>query len=70
MVIETSLVSHVDTVFLRFSAPGHLPIFEVFGGALNRAGALNRRNTVQNRFGKRRDIVTFLFARELNDMIY
>ena len=29
-----------DTVFPRFSAPGRLPIFEVFGGALNRAGAL------------------------------
>ena len=28
------------TVFPRFSAPGRLPIFEVFGGALNRAGAL------------------------------
>ena len=24
----------------RFSAPGRLPIFEVFGGTLNRAGAL------------------------------
>ena len=24
----------------RFSAPGRLPIFEVFDGALNRAGAL------------------------------
>ena len=28
------------TVFPRFSAPGRLPIFEVFGGALNRAEAL------------------------------
>ena len=28
------------TVFPRFSAPGRLPIFEAFGGALNRAGAL------------------------------
>ena len=28
------------TVFPRFSALGRLPIFEVFGGALNRAGAL------------------------------
>ena len=28
------------TVFPRFSAPGRLPIFEVFGDALNRAGAL------------------------------
>ena len=28
------------TVFPRFSAPGRLPIFEVFGGTLNRAGAL------------------------------
>ena len=31
-----------STVFPRFSAPGRLPIFEVFGGALNRAGALTR----------------------------
>ena len=30
------------TVFPRFSAPRRLPIFEVFGGALNRAGALIR----------------------------
>ena len=30
----------LTTVFPRFSAPGRLPIFEVFGGALNRAGAL------------------------------
>ena len=30
------------TVFPRFSAPGRLPIFEVFGGALNQAGALTR----------------------------
>ena len=30
----------LDTVFSRFSAQGRLPIFEVFGGALNRAGAL------------------------------
>ena len=28
------------TVIARFSAPGRLPIFEVFGGALNRAGTL------------------------------
>ena len=28
------------TVFPRFSAPGRLPIFEVFGGALTRAGVL------------------------------
>ena len=28
------------TVFPRFSAPGGLPIFEVFGGALNQARAL------------------------------
>ena len=33
-------VDSCDTVFPRFSAPGRLPIFEVFGGALNRAGAL------------------------------
>ena len=31
---------NTSTVFLRFSAPGRLPIFEVFGGVLNRAGAL------------------------------
>ena len=30
------------TVFPRFSALGRLLIFEVFGGALNRAGALTR----------------------------
>ena len=30
----------ISTVFLRFSAPGCLLIFEVFGGAHNRAGAL------------------------------
>ena len=30
------------TVLPRFSAPGRLPIFEVFGGALNRTGALTR----------------------------
>ena len=35
-----------STVFPRFSAPGRLPIFEVFGGALNRAGALIK--TYQN----------------------
>ena len=29
-------------LFPRFSALGCLPIFEVFGGALNRAGALTR----------------------------
>ena len=27
-----------STIFPQFSTPGHLPIFEVFGGALNRAG--------------------------------
>ena len=32
----------VNTEFPRFSAPGRLPIFEVFGGALNRAGTLTR----------------------------
>ena len=31
-----------DTVFPQFSAPGRLPISEVFGGALNRAGTLTR----------------------------
>ena len=36
---------NVDTVFPRFSTPGRLPIFEVFGGALNRAGALTRALT-------------------------
>ena len=36
------LTSLSITVFPRFSAPGHLPIFEVFGGALNQAGALPR----------------------------
>ena len=30
----------LDTVFPRFSAPGCLLIFEVFGGVLNGAGAL------------------------------
>ena len=34
------------TVFPRFSVPGRLPIFEVFGGALNRAGALTRAGTL------------------------
>ena len=29
-----------NAVFPRFSAQGRLPIFEVFGGVLNRAGAL------------------------------
>ena len=29
-----------STVFPRFCAPGRLPIFEVFGRALNRTGAL------------------------------
>ena len=29
-----------NTIFPRLSAPGRLPIFEVFGGALNRARAL------------------------------
>ena len=38
MLLETFPI----TVFPRFSAPGSLPIFEVFGGALNRAGALTR----------------------------
>ena len=36
-------VHHVNstvTVFPWCSAPGRLPIFDVFGGALNRAGAL------------------------------
>ena len=33
-------IKYDHTVFPRFSAPGRLPIFEVFGGALNRAGAL------------------------------
>ena len=37
---ESSLRPSTSTVFPRFSAPGRLPIFEVFGGALNRAGAL------------------------------
>ena len=32
----------VITVFPRFSVQGRLPIFEAFGGALNRAGALTR----------------------------
>ena len=30
----------LNTVFLLFSAPGRLPIFEVFGWALNQAGVL------------------------------
>ena len=30
----------MNTVFPRFSAPERLPIFEDFGGAINRAGAL------------------------------
>ena len=30
------------TIFPRFSAPGRLPIFEVFDGVLNRAGALTQ----------------------------
>ena len=34
------------TVFPRFSASGRLLIFEVFGGALTRAGTLNK--TYQN----------------------
>ena len=38
-VIYGSLV-YTDTVFPQFNAPGRLPIFEVFGGGLNRAGAL------------------------------
>ena len=29
-------------MFPQFSAPGRLPIFEVFGGALKRAGVLTR----------------------------
>ena len=33
---------YVSTVFPRFSAPGRLPIFEDFGGELNRSGALTR----------------------------
>ena len=33
-------ILHAHTVFPRFSPPGRLPIFEAFGGALNRAGAL------------------------------
>ena len=33
---------NLDTVFPRFSALGRLPIFEVFGGALNRARVLTR----------------------------
>ena len=34
------MFERLGTVFPRFSAPGRLPIFEVFGGAFNRAGAL------------------------------
>ena len=35
-------VTRVYTVFPRFSAPGHLPILEVFKRTLNRAGAPTR----------------------------
>ena len=46
-VVQSSIsffvkIDNQHTVFPRFSAPGRLPIFEVFGGALNRAGALAR----------------------------
>ena len=34
------LINMAHTVFPRFSAPGRLLVFEVFGGTLNRAGAL------------------------------
>ena len=36
------LNAFTTTVFPRFNAPGRLPIFEVFGGAINRAGPLTR----------------------------
>ena len=39
-VIQVVHLTVLDTVFPRFSAPGRLPIFEVFGGVLTRAGAL------------------------------
>ena len=37
---------HFHAVFPRFSALGYLLIFEVFGGALNRTGALTRASTL------------------------
>ena len=41
--IYSSVFSNLSiTVFPRFSAPGRLPIFEDFGGALNRTGTLTR----------------------------
>ena len=40
MMYEHSEQFFKDTLFPRFSAMGRLPIFEVFGGAFNRVGAL------------------------------
>ena len=39
------ILRNLNTVFPRFNAPGRLPIFEDFGGALNRTGALTRAGT-------------------------
>ena len=40
------------TVFPRFSALGRLPIFEVFGGALNRTGQLTREGALIKTYEK------------------